>query len=126
MRPTRRLRRLLRRRPRAVLVAYWIAAFVATHSPPLFGDDDGPPAFEPPVGADKIFHFVGFAVLAFLLRNAGLGVVATLALCLAYGAFDELTQPPFGRTADPFDLMADLLGATAGIAASALHARRHP
>ena len=112
----KRLRILLRRRPRAVLVAYWIAAFVATHSPPLFRDDDGPPMFEPPIGPDKVFHFGGFAVLAFLLMNALRRPAATFVICLLYGVLDELTQPPFGRTADPFDLLADLLGAAAGVA----------
>ena len=107
-----------------VLAIYWVLAFVATHVPPLWAD--GPrPAWEPPVGKDKLFHFAGFAALSFLLMNAlGRRVVLTLGVCLLYGLLDEATQPPFGRTADPYDLLADLLGAAAGIVAWRLTLRR--
>jgi len=38
----------------------------------------------------------------------------------AFGGCDELTQPPFGRTADWFDWYADLGGAIVGVSLSAL------
>lgn len=107
--------------PRTLLAVYWTAAFVVTHLPPFLpkDEDDGP---DPLVGPDKVVHFVGFAILAWLLvrvlperwplawRNA-----ATVGICAAYGVFDELTQPPFGRTADANDFLADMLGVAAGL-----------
>ncbi len=123
---------LLNRRPRAVLMGYWAIAFIVTHVPPFL--PPGPPEPEALIGKDKFAHFFGFAFLAFLLMNAlrnenrllkraGLpdsmsgAVVVTVAICMVYAAIDELTQPPFGRTADPWDYVADLIGMTAGILA---------
>lgn len=111
---------LLRRRPWLALGVYWVMAFVVTHLPPIFEKDDTP-GFEPPIGPDKVVHFFGFAALAFLLMNTlrrlstPVAVGLTLLLCAIYGVFDELTQPPFARTADPWDWVADMVGAIVGI-----------
>jgi VanZ family protein len=113
-----RLRRLLRNRPGATLAVYWVAAFVITHVPPILPKDEEP-RFDPPVGPDKLVHFVGFAMLAFLLMNvfrSRRGIAWTLLVCVTYGIVDELTQPTFGRTADVWDYVADLIGAVAGVA----------
>jgi len=47
-----------------------------------------------------------------LIRSAGLAVIVGV----AFGSFDELTQPLFTRTADVTDLLADAIGATLGAA----------
>ncbi len=131
----RAFQRFLRERPRVVLAVYWTLAFVVTHVPPFLPDDGA--AEDRLVGVDKIVHFLGYAGLAFLLMNALVpanhaaaeaagsgdhrtrgfrrGVGVTVLCCAIYGALDELTQPPFGRTADPMDYVADLLGLAAGL-----------
>lgn len=124
-----RLVALLRDRPRLTLGVYWTLAFVVTHIPPLFPRGDEQPEF--PIGPDKVVHFGGFLTLAFLLSNVlarGLGPAAStsvvLVICGLYGIFDEISQPPFGRTADPWDWVADLLGAGAGVLLYRLARRR--
>lgn len=92
---------------RWLTVGYAVVLLFVTHVPGLsvsFGEAT-------PVEADKILHFVAYAVLGFLL---GLNVVfetplalapAALAI-LALGGFalvDELTQPIFGRVTDVLD-----------------------
>jgi VanZ family protein len=107
-----------------VLATYWLLAFVVTHLPPLLPKEDEPGP-EPLIGFDKIVHFVGFAILAWLLMNwltrrhrfwraAG----ATLVTCAVYGVVDEVTQPIFARTADPMDWVADMIGTVVGIGLS--------
>ena len=92
-----------------------------THYPKpqeLLGDDLPP---------DKLLHFLAYGVLGFLVtaavvtrgrwswRTAGL-----TALALAgFAAIDELTQPLFGRSAEPLDYAWDLAGLAAGIVAVA-------
>ena len=128
----RAFQRFLRDRPRVALAAYWSLAFVVTHVPPFLPEDEGDDD-EPLIGFDKIVHFGGYAGLAFLLMNALVptnyaaaeaagsermttrAVAITILICAIYGAVDELTQPPFGRTADPMDYVADLLGLGAGL-----------
>ena len=125
---------LLLRRPRIVLAGYWLFCMIVTHVPPIFAKEDGPRE-ERLIGIDKVAHFVGYAGLAFVLMNAlvrsnsmhaeartsdsGVGkrsILLTLLICAVYGIIDELTQPPFGRTADPADWVADVIGAVVGIA----------
>ena len=121
---------LPRRRPTLVLLAYWLLAVVATHTPPLRPHDPDQP---PGLPWDKLVHFFGYATLAWLLMNAltarrrlGFAVVVTVLAVAAYGVVDELTQPPFGRTADVWDYAADLLGLAFGLGAwmSGLRYRR--
>jgi VanZ family protein len=72
----------------------------------------------------------GYAGLTFWI---GLALIATgapprrrvvgIALVLAaYGVFDELTQPIFGRTASIRDWLADLVGIAVGLATAELTA----
>jgi hypothetical protein len=107
-----------------LLLGYWIALFVGTHSPSL------------PVGVgrgwDKLAHFAGYAGLAFLLawtlaargRRSFAAGLSVLAVAAAYGVLDELLQAPVpGRSPDLWDWTADVGGAAAGLAAfHALHA----
>ncbi len=111
------LGRLYRHRPRRLLVGYCALGLIVTHVPPFLPKvDDGR---EPPlVGFDKVVHFVGFGVLALLLMNVlrrhlseSRAAGVALLLCAVAGAIDEITQPPFGRTADVMDWVADMLGA---------------
>jgi VanZ family protein len=105
---------------RWLTVGYAVVLLFVTHVPGLsvsFGEAT-------PVEADKILHFVAYAVLGFLL---GLNVVfetplalapAALAI-LALGGFalvDELPQPIFGRVTDVLDWVADVVGAFMGLA----------
>lgn len=86
------------------------------------------------LGFDKVAHFSAFALLAFLVTRAldlstvRLQRAAILGAVLAtlYGATDELHQmfTPL-RSPDPFDLVADALGAASGASLWAwLRARR--
>ena len=67
-------------------------------------------------------HFLTFGGLAGLLcwsrflRRAGPWPNAALALSvgMVYGVLEETTQPWFGRTNDPGDLIADALGLSWG------------
>lgn len=74
------------------------------------------------VPTDKVAHMVLFGVLAVLIaapsalrsRRVWLGAWALAAL---WGAIDETHQSWVpGRTADPMDWLADLIGAAAGLA----------
>ncbi len=68
-----------------------------------------------PAGSDKIFHALAFAALAFPLSvvrpRYALWVVFGV---FAYGGMIQLIQPHVGRTADVWDLLADLGGAAIG------------
>lgn len=102
---------------RGILLAmYWLVLVTATHWP----------AAEPMVAlswGDKIVHFVAYAVLAWMIAWTSDGRLRWMAglalawlLATACGGLDELTQPPFNRTADPYDWLADALGAATGVA----------
>jgi VanZ family protein len=105
----------------AALALYWPLAFVATHVPMR----DLPSSTLP---LDKVFHFCSFAILGGLLtsglalRNGWQWTWALWAVAIAavYGIVDELTQIPVGRTADPLDWLADVMGATMGACAAGL------
>jgi len=105
-----RTRRLLY----VALAAYWIALVYGTHRAGL-------PAM--PENTDKVLHFSAYAGLAFLLsltifwsrKVRWWHFILMLIAVAAFGGCDELTQPPFGRTADWFDWFADLGGATVGV-----------
>lgn len=101
------------------LVIYWLILFVATSLPV---------ERLPSIGfTDKINHFIAYFILAvlvnlmliyqrksrFLFEKA---TVATIVICLFYGALDELHQMLVpGRFAETMDWVADALGAVAGI-----------
>jgi VanZ family protein len=101
------------------LIGYWLVLFVGTHLPRVR---------MPNVAgghSDKILHLVAFAGLSFLLawaiptklsdrfRNVRIAALAAV----LYGAIDEVTQIPVGRTADWLDLIADTIGVGLGIIA---------
>ncbi|MEM6314675.1 MAG: VanZ family protein [Planctomycetota bacterium] len=93
------------------MLCYWTALAFGTHNPRL-GEIPQMSMF----GVDKVVHFLAYAGLAFFMRCAikpvpGRGW-AVLVLCSAYGAVDELTQPLFNRTCDPFDWIANVAGVT--------------
>lgn len=106
------LHNLVRRWVPVALAGYWLVLFTATHVPI--------PATLMDNGKDKIQHFLGYGTLAVLLtltlRVRGWAswtriVLATIAICMLYGAFDELTQPFVNRSCDITDWFADSLGA---------------
>jgi VanZ family protein len=92
-------------------IVAWVGAFVATHAPmPEF-----PPGMDV---SDKGLHVAGYFALAAVFwltllayGKSGLGrTLATGIILSAYGAFDELTQPMFNRSASIHDWLADLCG----------------
>jgi len=101
----------------AVCVLTWAGAFTATHMPP----GDVPDIHT----SDKIMHITGYAGLAspLLLTMAAFGwsrrrrIAWMLAMLMAYGAFDELTQPFFRRDAELGDWLCDVAGTTVAVVA---------
>ena len=73
--------------------------------------------------SDKLLHLLAYGTLGLLAaatlwayRGWTAGNVLRLAAALAVaGIFDEVTQPLFGRAADPLDWVFDCLGLAAGI-----------
>jgi VanZ family protein len=64
---------------------------------------------------DALLHAAEYAVLAALLRRAGLSWSAAVVVASAYGASDEFHQSfVHNRDASPADLMFDVVGATIG------------
>ena len=104
----------LRRLNGIILAVYWLALLTGTHWPhfPSFG----------PENTDKVLHITAYAGLATLLtlyvlagRKATWRKLGLVFLILALaGGLDELTQPPFHRTADWYDWYADLVGISLG------------
>ncbi|MEM7144027.1 MAG: VanZ family protein [Verrucomicrobiota bacterium] len=116
------LQSLVRPAPWFTLFAVWIATLYWLGSRP----PDPEPLFEIP-HFDKVAHFIYFAAgatfLSLALRLhpninlAPLTFLLTVTLTLALlGALDELhqTQTPGRQGADPYDWLADILGALAG------------
>ncbi len=97
----------------AIAVSYWLTLVIATHLP----------APEAIVGNlldfDKVIHAGAYFVLATVLfitaRRLGSSsrfrtrLIIVMGV-LAYGVFDELTQPYFGRSCDLADWVADAAG----------------
>ena len=101
------------------LVIYWLILFVATTLPAQR---------LPSVGfTDKVNHFIAYFVLAVLVNLTLIyqrksrflfekATVATIVICLFYGAADELHQMLVpGRFAETLDWVADALGAFTGV-----------
>jgi VanZ family protein len=109
------------------LVGYWLVMFTGTHWPNL-----SLAAY--PENTDKVLHFTGYSGFGFLL---GLrfslkrkksetqsrprpflslkDVLGIAAIVVGYSIFDEVSQPPFGRTCDPMDAVADWIGGAIGL-----------
>lgn len=111
--------------PGRVLVATLVLAFIVTHIPPLTEPTHDP--VDRLIGRDKLFHLVGFTVISWLVMNWLIrhrpplaAALLTFIFCAVYGAFDELTQPAFGRGAEWGDWYANLIGTLIGMTIYAL------
>ena len=81
-----------------------------------------------PQAADKVYHVLAYAVLGALVvaaltpddgRAGTRRAFAGFALVVAYGIGDEIHQAFVpGRTADPWDALADAVGAAIGATAA--------
>jgi VanZ family protein len=113
-----RLKRIAAR-ARTLAIVYFLLLFIGTHLP-----SNG---IEPVITvSDKWLHFGGYAVLTVCVLAGWELTIGTLqpkhyfAVWLAgtlYGAFDEVTQTPVGRSCDVNDWMADVLGVACGLLA---------
>ena len=83
------------------------------------------------IPTDKVLHAIGYCGLGGCLGlwsasankrdwNAMLRSVVFLAV---FASLDEVTQPLFGRSCEPLDWVADVLGSVAGLAATYLFLR---
>jgi VanZ family protein len=57
------------------------------------------------------------------VRVRAVHLLIVFAVVVTFGGLDELTQPPFGRTADWFDWYADVCGTLIGLALAAVVCR---
>ena len=68
---------------------------------------------------DKVVHFLIFALLAYLYKMAfpRHSIVRELLLLSAYALLTEIMQEQMqlGRSGDPLDILADVLGIFAGV-----------
>ena len=68
---------------------------------------------------DKVVHFLIFALLAYLYKKAfpKHSIVKELLLLAGYALLTEIMQEKMqmGRTGDPLDMLADVLGIFAGV-----------
>ena len=106
---------------RGVLIAIWIVLAIITHIPV----PQSAPDFR---GIDKMIHLIAYFPLGLLLPNCRVrgcrcGGVCLLIIAL-YGILDELLQIPVGRTASVFDWMADVVGASLGLAMATILRKR--
>ena len=91
----------------------WMALLFLLSAQPDISDPFEIPDWLP---ADKMVHAGLYAVLAALFYLAGMGPVAAVAVTALYGITDEIHQMFVpGRSPELLDLLADLLGAVAGV-----------
>ena len=82
---------------------YWLSDQPGGHTPPPFP------------GADKVVHFVLYAGLGSLLRLSMTSVSWAIIVGSVYGVLDEFHQSFVpGRSADPWDVLADIFGTVFG------------
>lgn len=114
----------LRRATLLALIVYWLALVTGTHMPQ-------PPELMGLEKHDKLLHQSAYAGLAFLVTlnvwwrkrlRARHFMILFIALA-AFGGLDELTQPPFNRTADWLDWFADMAGTAIGLMLAAIVCR---
>jgi VanZ family protein len=93
-----------------------LAMFIGTHLPA-----NASPGF---TISDKLIHATAFMSLTISLLiswELSTGFLqpqhyfAVWLSCTLYGAFDEISQTPFGRTCDGLDWLADIGGIVAGL-----------
>jgi VanZ family protein len=112
------------------LIVYWAILFTGTHVPKLPWE-----RLTPKDGffflSDKWQHYLGYTILAVLLaawwstrRRLTVAAAALLwTVIVAYGYFDEFTQPFFGRDYDLLDWRADAIGGLTGLICCAIALR---
>lgn len=112
---------------RSEIMARWVPAVAVMAAIFALSSMRGPdlPA-APIIGTDKLIHAAVYAFLAALLYRATGRPLLAVALAIGYGVTDELHQSMVpGRLADPFDALADAIGAVLGVASTrALRALR--
>lgn len=115
----------------AIVVFYMSVTFVLTHvklKGTILDHSNFPTEFQI---VDKLYHFVAYFILMFLIlfcfspttpttasrRGGNRGRVGSAkrmllwsCFIIAYGLFDELTQPFFGRRFEMLDLLANVVG----------------
>jgi VanZ family protein len=101
---------------RCATILLLVAMFIATHIPTRTA-----PGF---TLSDKVLHFLAFMMLTVLLLtswelSAGFlqpkHYFAVWLFCTLYGAVDEITQIPVGRSCDGLDWLADIGGILTGL-----------
>ncbi len=106
---------MLRRTIWSLTGIFWGICVFLTHA----RFPEGPPGVPP----DKVLHYLGYGALAGAWYLSALVWkpkwrwiwLAVLILGMSYGALDEITQPPFGRTCDFYDWLADLAGTVTAV-----------
>jgi VanZ family protein len=112
-----------------VLIFYWVGIFFATHIPV--------PNWTRKMGvSDKTMHFAAYFVLTLLLwlstsfeKKADWKKIRPwlfMGIIAVYGVFDEISQYFIeGRSADPYDLLNNLLGAASAMILVTILAGHH-
>ena len=99
-----------------VAILFWAALFCATHIPA--------PRLPPIPVTDKTAHVVSYGTLALLLslavgargtRSPAEVAMTVLPVMIAYGAIDEWSQIPVGRSCELADWYADVAGAATAV-----------
>ncbi|PYG00518.1 VanZ like family protein [Georgenia satyanarayanai] len=105
---------------RAVLALALLLHFAALYVPRVPGD--GPDLFP---GADKVAHVGIFALVVAAALWAGLPARWVVPLALVHAVVSEAVQHVLlpGRSGDPWDALADVVGVALGWAAAALVTR---
>lgn len=113
----------------AGLAAYWTLIFVLTHIPAHWLTVSFADAGEfLSQGGDKPLHVLAYAGLAFLLVSwltlkqgfEAKQYLRTAIIVALYAVVDELLQIPVRRTADVWDVAADLCGLAIGLGVHAV------
>lgn len=99
-----------------VLCGFWLALFISTHLP-------SDKIIDLPNNSDKLAHFSGYAILAFLLgfwfcrkKPFDLKMASTVfGILFFYAIIDELLQIPVDRSCDFLDMLADWIGGIIGL-----------
>jgi hypothetical protein len=105
--------------------AYGLFLVIATHAPARDVQFLVRAADYGLLDSDKLLHVAAYGVLGLLAalayggrwRTASTAAVTLFGLLAVWGAVDEVTQPLFGRAADPSDWGCDLIGSVLGLAA---------